>query len=200
MNENMPNPPQTQPPTAYIPPVPPLPPVPPALPQGAPAALPALKKSPGLAGFLSLLPGVGHVYLGLYQRAVIFFAIWVMAIAIASNSSGPAGVIIPFWMLFVLIDAVRQTHAINATGLPESNLISGEPQFKIQGNLAFGVFMILFGVFFLIDRFVKIDLTWLFEWWQIPVIAFGAWQVYLYFRGKKDAENETSGPDTGILP
>jgi ferrous iron transport protein B len=39
----------------------------------APAPVVVLeKKSPGLAGVLSMFPGLGHLYLGLYQRALIF--------------------------------------------------------------------------------------------------------------------------------
>lgn len=179
-----------------IPPAPtmaPLPPPPAAPPQAfaPPAALaPRLKKSPGVAGVLSLLPGMGHVYLGLYQRAVLFFCIWVVALAIADRGHGPIGVIVPFWWFFVLIDAVRQANAINATGVPEQNLVTGDLQPKISGSLALGVFLILVGVFFLVDRFVTIDLSFLWDWWPLLVIAFGGWQVFTYFKAKQDAERK----------
>ncbi|HEV8268928.1 MAG TPA: hypothetical protein VGR00_11855, partial [Thermoanaerobaculia bacterium] len=63
---------------------PPPPPPPPAVfPVAASvAAAPGTQlKSPGLAGVLSALPGLGHVYLGLYQRAAAFFTIWVVIFA-----------------------------------------------------------------------------------------------------------------------
>ena len=171
------------PPAAYVP-------TPPPQFYGTPpAAPPAAFKKPVVAGLLSALPGVGHLYLGLYQRAAIFFTIWVVIIALVDRSHhGPIGIFIPFWWFFVLIDAVRQAHAINATGAPLSNLVTGEKPIKIQGNLAFGVFLILIGAFFLIDRLVTIDLTWLIDWWPAAVILFGAWQVFTYYKAKQPAE------------
>ncbi|MCC6133312.1 MAG: hypothetical protein IT186_25555 [Acidobacteria bacterium] len=184
---------EPQTPQAQLPP-PPVIPVPAAPPVAYAVAPEPVKprKSPGLAGFLSALPGVGHIYLGLYQRAVVFFGVWVLTLAIANHGSGPIGVLIPFWWFFVLIDAVRQANAINETGAAESNLVATEPKLKLQGNLAFGVFLILFGIFFLVDRFVRIDLSFLFEWWMVPVIVFGAWQVFVYYRNKKGEEKKAT--------
>jgi hypothetical protein len=156
----------------------------------APAPLPAGYKKPGVAGLLSAMPGVGHLYLGLYQRALAFFAIWVLIIAFVDRGHGASalGIFIPFWWFFVLIDAVRQAHAINATGAPEANLVTGEKPFKVQGSLTFGVFLILFGAFFLLDRFVTIDLSFLLDWWPAGLILFGAWQVFTYYKGKQAVE------------
>ena len=184
-----PPPPAASIPAASIPAAPPLP--------AFPAPLPAGFKKPAVAGLLSALPGVGHLYLGLYQRAAAFFSIWVLIIAFVErgHGSGPLGIFIPFWWFFVLIDAVRQAHAINATGAPEANLVTGEKPIKVQGNLAFGVFLILFGAFFLLDRFVTIDLSFLLDWWPAAVILFGAWQVFTYYKGKKGAEGAAVGAD-----
>ena len=157
----------------------------------ATAPAPPQLKNPAAAGLLSFLPGLGHVYLGLYQRAVMFFAIWVLILAFVSSGrhTGPLGILIPFWWFFVLIDAVRQAKAINTTGLPESNLVGAqEKPLPVSGSLAFGVFLILFGLFFLIDRLVTIDLSFLFDWWPLLLIAFGAWQVYTFYKAKQDRE------------
>jgi hypothetical protein len=152
----------------------------------------AFRKSPALAGVLSAFPGVGHIYLGLYQRAVVFFAIWVFTLAIANHGGGPIGVLIPFWWFFVLIDAVRQAKAINATGAAESNIVAKEIAMKAGGSLGFGIFLILFGAFFLLDRFVTIDLSFLLDWWPLLLVAFGAWQVFSYFRSKQEIEAKTA--------
>lgn len=167
------------------------PPPPPYAPQAA--ASPTPFKKPVVAGLLSALPGVGHLYLGLYQRAAIFFTIFALLITFTERTGhrhNPFGIFIAFWFFFVLIDAVRQAHAINATGAPSSNLVTGEKPLKIQGSLAFGVFLILVGAFFLIDRLVTIDLTWLFDWWPAAVILFGVWQVFTYYKAKQAAEAE----------
>lgn len=169
------------PPQAYAPPVPP--PVAPPMP--APPR-PQPGKSPAAAGGLSVFPGLGHLYLGLYQRGVVFFLVWVTLWVIADRTNvGPLGLLIPFWWVFVLIDAVRQARAINATGKPETELFAGEKTFKADGSLTFGILLMLVGAFFLIERFVTIDLSFLLDWWPALLIAFGAWQVWLYLTEKK---------------
>jgi hypothetical protein len=184
-----------QPSATYPAPVPPaaVPPPPPVA-YGAPAFPAPQLKNPAAAGLLSFLPGLGHVYLGLYQRAVMFFAIWALILTFISSArhTGALGVLIPFWWFFVLIDAVRQAKAINATGLPESNLIGAqEKPLPVSSSLAFGVFLILFGIFFLVDRFVTIDLSFLFDWWPLLLVGFGAWQIYTYYKSKQDRDSGT---------
>ena len=166
MNENpgFPPPPPTAspaaPPVAYAPSAPPRPSAPPG-------------KSPAAAGLLSFFPGLGHVYLGLYKRGIVFFAILVLLIAIADRGhSGPFGMLIPFWWIFVLIDAVRQARAINATGMPEPGFFGEEKPFKADGGLTFGIFLILIGLFFLADRIFTIDLSFLLDWWPALLVAF----------------------------
>ena len=184
MNENTstPPPPPTAspvPPVAYVPPAPAAPPRP-ATPPG---------KNPAAAGLLSFFPGLGHVYLGLYKRGVIFFAILVMLIAIADRpNTGPLGMLIPFWWIFVLIDTVRQARAINATGMPEPGFFGDEKPFRADGGLTFGIFLMLVGGFLLVDRIFTIDLSFLLDWWPGLLVAFGAWQVFAYFQEKKRRE------------
>ena len=87
---------------------------PPALP---PAAGPyvRLPKSPGLAAFLSLFPGLGQVYNGHIARAFVFFFAWVGSIYLtASGHEFPFAFVIPFVYLFNLIDAWKGATAKNA--------------------------------------------------------------------------------------
>ena len=62
------------PPPSTPSPGPPTPPPPAAAaPSVAPTYVPVVEtKSPALAGLLSMFPGLGHLYLGLYQRAFAF--------------------------------------------------------------------------------------------------------------------------------
>jgi len=64
-----PNTPATPPPP---PPLSPAPQPPPVMPAALVQPVIVERKSPGLAGFLSFFPGLGHLYLGLYQRAFAF--------------------------------------------------------------------------------------------------------------------------------
>jgi hypothetical protein len=195
MNENTasPPPPPTAtpaPPVAYAPAAPAMP--------ARPAAPPG--KNPAAAGLLSFFPGLGHVYLGLYKRGIVFFAILVLLIAIADRPhTGPFGMLIPFWWIFVLIDAVRQARAINATGMPEPGFFGEEKPFKADGGLTFGIFLMLVGLFFLLDRIVDIDLGFLLDWWPALLVAFGGWQVFAYFQEKKRREEAVAGADSPEL-
>ena len=111
---------------------------PPALP---PAAAPfvRLPKSPGLAAFLSLFPGLGQVYNGRIARAFVFFFAWVGSIYLtASGHEFPFAFVIPFVYLFNIIDAWKGATAINARYLggrtePEDDV---EVESPVWGGLA----------------------------------------------------------------
>jgi hypothetical protein len=193
MNDTSTNP---QPPnTPSLSPAPAPPPPPIAF--GPAGALPTapLPKNPGAAGALGIIPGMGHLYLGLYQRAAILFGIWVLFISLAGHSHGPfPGIAIPFWMVFSIIDATRQAKAINATGRPESNILGSDEPVRVSGSLTAGILLILIGGFLLLDRFVTIDLSFLNDWWPVLLVAFGAWQVFRHYQGKRPASGEGSVP------
>src|SRR5262249_43064390 len=129
----------------YPAPVPPPPqPVQPVLPAAPPVAYTTTTwapkaKSEALAGLLSLFPGLGHVYLGLYPRGVVFFGVWVLFIMAANRQGLPFGLLIPFWVVFGLIDAVRQAQAINASGAAATSAAAPALPFPARGALAGGV-------------------------------------------------------------
>lgn len=184
MNENASTPPP--PPATYAAPPVAYAPVAPAAP-ARPAAAPG--KNPAAAGLLSLFPGLGHVYLGLYKRGIVFFTIFVLLITIADHgNTGPFPMLIPFWVIFVLIDAVRQARAINATGTPEPGFFGEEKPLKADGGLTFGIFLMLVGLFLLANKVFSINLEFLVEWWPALLVAFGSWQVFAYFQDKKRRE------------
>src|SRR5512141_2720789 len=132
MNDTSTNPQPPSPPSlSQAPPPPPI-----AFGPAAASQVPPLPKNPGAAGLLGIIPGMGHLYLGLYQRAAILFGVWVLFISVAGHSHGPfTGIAIPFWMVFSIIDAVRQAKAINATGRPESNILGSDEPVRVSGSL-----------------------------------------------------------------
>ena len=126
------------------------------------------RKSPVLAGFLSFFPGIGHLYLGLYQRAFAIGGAFVLMIALTSNGSGGAffGPLIAFVWFFGIIEAIRQAKAINRGQLAEGGF-AGEQQLKAaagSGGLTWGVILIGLGTLWLIDRYFVIDWSFMEEW------------------------------------
>jgi cell wall-active antibiotic response 4TMS protein YvqF len=192
MNDTSTNsqPPPNAPSLSQAPPPPPV-----AFSRAGALPTPPLPKNPGAAGALGIIPGMGHLYLGLYQRAAILFGVWVLFISLAGHSHRPfPGIAIPFWMVFSIIDAVRQAKAINATGKPEANILGSDEPVRVSGSLTAGLLLILIGGFLILNRFVTIDLSFLNDWWPILLVAFGAWQVFRHYQSKRAASGEGSLP------
>jgi len=162
MNDTVnPNPaPASQPPAPPPPGAPPAPAIPP----------PYDRKSPGLAGFLSTFPGLGHLYLGLYQRAFAFAGAFCILILMNTHGrvavlSGPATF---FLWVFAIIDAVRQAKAINAGRLKEGGWAPEEQLVRAgsggTAGLTWGVILVGLGALWLIDRYVDIDWSFMDRW------------------------------------
>jgi hypothetical protein len=180
-------------PAPAIPP-PPVPPPPSSTPPATP--LPAYdRKSAGLAGFLSMFPGLGHLYLGLYQRAFAFAGAFCVLIFFNTHGhrmavlSGPATF---FVWVFAIIDAVRQARAINQGRLqeggwaPEEQLVRGG---QGTAGLTFGVIMVGLGALWLIDRYVDIDWSFMDRWGGPAVLILLGVVLIATHVGKKRKEH-----------
>ena len=172
----------------------PAPPPPPVTPAGGtmppPAMTPATatgpiviveKKSPGLAGVLSaIFPGLGHLYLGLYQRAFKIAAafvvcIWLVSVGFMGGHMAPLfGMGIAFVWFFGIIDAVRQAKAINGGYLETGGLAPSERTLlrrapESVAGLTWGVILVGIGTLWLLDRYVDLDAFWAaVEDWLAP--------------------------------
>ena len=158
------------------------------------------KKSPGLAGVLSMFPGLGHLYLGLYQRAFAFAGAFCLLIFFNAHGriaplSGPATAFVWF---FAIIDAVRQAKAINSGYVETGGLAPSErtvvPRVReSMAALTWGVILVGIGTLWLLDRYVDLDAFWAaVEDWLAPAafILFGVILITTYVI-KKRRHNET---------
>jgi len=198
MDSNTPYSAPPPPPAAAVPPpgAAPIPP-PPVIPPGAvplPYMMPE-RKSPVLAGFLSMFPGLGHLYLGLYPRGIAFGIAFVVAISFSAHGRGEFfGPMIAFIWFFGVIDAVRQAHAINRGYVAESGYGPSPAQIRKAASgtasLTWGVILVGIGSLWLIDRYV--DINWDFlDRWGAPAafILLGAILIATHIRRKR-RENE----------
>ena len=172
--------------------------VPPSIAPVAPA-----RRSPGLALVLSCFPGLGHLYLGLYQRAFGIFISFAISIWLAEHSY--LGILVAAVVLFGFVDAYRQAQILNM-GLAAEALMSPEHKAKAgrRGNLGFGVFLLIVGLVLLYNQFYPIDFSFLQDWWPLLLVVVGIYLVAAHFREKQrqaklaaDA-GEPGGPGTGI--
>jgi TM2 domain-containing membrane protein YozV len=157
---------------------------PPALPPAAPYV--RLPKSPGLAAFLSLFPGLGQVYNGQIARAFAFFFSWVGSIYLtATGHEFPFAFVIPFVYLYNIIDAWKGATAIN------QRFLGGRGEAEIEPGVespVWGALLALFGVLILLNNLGWLDLERLARWWPILLIAVGGWFVFESVQKKKAAE------------
>lgn len=199
-----PNDPQTQPPTpeSYpeaAPQASPPPHAPPTYyaPPGAAAAPRPRRKSAVLAGILSLMPGLGQIYVGHYQRGFIHVLVIACTIAILSGGTGDGemltpllGFFISFYWLYNIIDASRLANAYNdlAAGATAEERIQ-LAQSRRSGSVAGGILLLLFGTLIFLNTMFDISLRWLENWWPIAPIGLG---VYLLCKGLKDRQRPES--------
>ena len=164
---------------------------PPVVPVAAVPAVIVERKSPGLAGFLSIFPGLGHLYLGLYQRAFAFAGAFCLLIAMNSHGrvavlSGPATA---FLWFFAIIDAVRQAKAINRGFVAESGFATEAQIRKVSegtGSLTWGVILVGLGSLWIIDRYVDVDWSFMEEWGgPAALILLGLILVISHVRRKR---------------
>jgi TM2 domain-containing membrane protein YozV len=163
---------------------------PPALPPPGPYV--RLPKSPGLAAFLSLFPGLGQVYNGQIARAFAFFFAWVGSIYLTSTGHEfPFAFVIPFVYLYNMIDAWKVASAINQRFLggrsePEESAALESP--------VWGALLVIFGVLILFNNLGWLDLERLARWWPVLLIAVGLWFVYASVQKKRTAGADDEPP------
>ena len=138
---------------------------------------------PGLAAVMNLLPGLGYLYLGLYDRALIAFLLFFAF----TRVEGPLVMAV---MAFAAVDAHRQARAMNAGGaaVPGPVAASGQSLRIVGGGL-----LILLGVLFFLEQAYGIDLEALSELWPLVLIGLGGWMIWSHLRKGKGEEKPEGG-------
>jgi hypothetical protein len=180
----------TQPPddnTSQAEATPPLPPAPPSGPPSdphAPQKRRSGEKSPALATVLAFVPfGLGHLYLGLYQRAVLFFTAFWFSIYLEMP------LIAAFFYFFTIFDAFRQAQIIVAHGSEDRP----SPARPAQGGLTLGVFLTVVGGVLLLRNWIDLDAVRYFlqDYSPAILVIVGIYLIIAAFRERaKNAEDE----------
>jgi hypothetical protein len=145
-------------------------------------------KSPALATFLSLVPGLGQVYVGYYWQG--FINIIVVGSLISMLAEEPPRMHWPltpllvfflvFYWLYNLVDAARRASFYNQalSGIGVTELPQEFRMPESRGSLAAGVLLIVAGLVIASRTLLNIPLDWLQHWWPVAPILFGAYLVY----------------------
>ena len=142
-------------------------------------------KSPALACFLSLMPGLGQVYTGYYVRG--FVHIVTVAGIITLLASGDMDGLAPFLGLFLAffwlhncIDAARRATFYNQMLAGGTELDPLTPEMKIpgsSGSIFAGLGLIVAGIIALSYTKYDMSLAWLEDWWPLVPILIGIYLV-----------------------
>ena len=140
-----------------------------------------LKKSSALATWLSILPGLGFIYLGLYLKGITIFAIWAGIMTFFNDHHEFSGLLsFGFWV-FQLVYTNQEAKKLNRlrSGTPEM-----QKEKKEEGSLVWGIVVVIIGFLFLINSF-GLDISWMINFWPLIVIGLGAQMIRNSF--KKEA-------------
>jgi len=180
--------PELEPGAADAPPTPPVPHAPQV--PGPPSPDMTIRKSPGAAAALSLVGlALGHLYLGLYRRALMLFGGAALSIYLELP---PLAVFIYF---FMIIDAYRQAQIINAHGVEGVTPSAA----RDVGALGMGVFLIVVGAVLLLDIHDILDFYWLRDWWPAVLVLIGLYLIgdAIRSRGGKKTESNPYATEGG---
>jgi hypothetical protein len=154
-------------------------------------------KSPVLAIVMSLLPGLGQIYIGYYQQGfinIVVIASLITALAyggISADIKPFLAIFMVFYWFYNMVDAYRKAIFYNQVlaGLGTLEMPEGEQLPGSRGSLFAGVVMILAGAIALSYTVFGIPMDWLNRWWPMALILLGAFLLYQYIASKKKAQN-----------
>ena len=155
-------------------------------------------KSPALACFLSIMPGLGQVYVGYYQRGFIHALVVASLIALLAADVGAliplAAIFMAFFWLYNIIDAGRRAAFYNQAlaGQEEIDLPSDFKLPGFGGSIFGGSVLIVAGFLLLLHTRFDMSLDWIEEWWPVAPIALG---VYLLVKAIQERSGASSSPE-----
>lgn len=173
--------------------------------QGSAAAMPASppvvpvsgQPSPTLATLLGFIPGVGAMYNGQFVKAFVHLVIFACLIWATAHVSGLLGMLIGFFVLYMVFEA-HQTAKARQLGLPNPDFLGLESVFGVQENQpptqsipaqrvphgeqpttaaapTGAVILVALGVFFLLGN---VGLLHVHRMWPLILIGLGLWIAY----------------------
>ena len=148
-------------------------------------------KSPFVAGMLSLIPGLGQIYLGYYKHGFLFMFTFASVITIISsglNSLEPLlGIFLSFFFFFTIIDAVRRAKLYNQVidGVRVAELPGDFDTPELKGSVGVGLLLVCGGGILFLHTMFGMPLDWIQDWWPVFVIGFG---LYLIYKDLKDRD------------
>lgn len=116
------------------------------------------KKSKNLAVFFSLMPGAGHMYLGLLRQGLELMAIFFLGIFISDwLQMNIFMVIIPlvwFYSVFDVLNKTSSAEPLTDDDLPILSFLNKDQDWSRKGDKVIGIVLIVVGILCLIQRII----------------------------------------------
>ncbi len=141
-------------------------------------------KSPALATLLSLMPGLGQIYIGYYQQGFINILVVASLIALLARGVGALepllGLFLAFFWLYNLVDAARRATFYNQAlaGLGPTELPGVPKAPDRRGALLGGILMIIVGGLAFAHMQFGMPLEWLERWWPLALVIMGGYLIF----------------------
>ena len=158
------------------------------------------RKSVMWAVLLSVMPGLGHVYVGYYREAFRAIAVvCIIGMMLSTNMfhrvEPPVVMFLVFFILFTIVDAGRRASLYNQAlaGLRPMDLPEDMVLTPGRGSLVGGVALVILGLIFFTNTMFGWSLQWVSRWWPLAFVAGGAWLIYADWQAKL-AGPQSAGP------
>jgi len=167
------------------------------------------RKSSFIAALLSVVPGLGQVYVGYYRRGFINILVFGSVFSLVAATGGnlpftPLGIMfLVFFEFYNIIDASRRATLFNLSleGIEQIDLpdeLTNKPM-AINGSYMLGAVLVIGGAIALSNTLFGFTLEWLENWWPMAPIGFGLYLVYLAWKDKQEESNgDKNNEDNGI--
>jgi len=156
--------------------------------QAAPAAKGSVK--PGWALALNFFPGLGYLYLGDLQKALVVFLLFA-GLTMLGDHGESHGLFIMALIAFAVVDGYRQAKAMCCAPAPTQEHTSPR---RLHGGIVGGIILIVLGLFFLLDQMYDIDFEPILRMWPLVLVGVGGWMIWSHYRPKKDEEPPAQPP------
>ena len=152
----------------------------PAVP-AAPLPAGAEYRSPRAAGWLSLMPGLGLLYLGQYMKALVVGLMFMGAIHVADRSEA-GGILPPLIWFGQIFYAVQEAKRLNRRRAGSAETVESDLD-EAKDSPLWGGILVGLGTLFLLDQFDLIRFTDIFEkFWPLLIIGLG---LQILLRGRR---------------
>ena len=149
------------------------------------------EKSPSLAAFLAIFPGMGAIYNGNIIKGITYILIFAVLIVLTDNASEPDAVVFGFliagFFIFQIIDSYNEAGKINQNILAEEKPTNQ----KEDLSLFSAIIVLAIGIVFQLANFELLTYHQVTRLWPLVLIVFGIKIVYDYFK-KEEKKNGKS--------